>query len=131
MPSSGSVDPLRVILGAADAGARVHPCREMKGELGPILDELGADGILQVLVEGGASVAGAFHRAGLVDRYVIYVAPALFGGGDAHHLFTGPGVYTIDDLWRGRFTSVERIGTDLRVDMVAADIQPRVGPEVN
>ena len=36
-------------------------------------------------------VAGAFHRAGLVDRYVIYVAPALFGGGDARSLFGGHG----------------------------------------
>jgi diaminohydroxyphosphoribosylaminopyrimidine deaminase/5-amino-6-(5-phosphoribosylamino)uracil reductase len=99
----------------------------MKGELGAILDELASDGIMQVLVEGGASVAGAFHRAGLVDRYVIYVAPALFGGGDAHHLFTGPGGYTIDDLWRGRFTSVERIGTDLRVEMVAAELNVEAG----
>ena len=39
----------------------------------------------------------------------------LFGGGDARHLFTGSGAYTIDDLWRGRFTSIERVGDDLRV----------------
>jgi diaminohydroxyphosphoribosylaminopyrimidine deaminase/5-amino-6-(5-phosphoribosylamino)uracil reductase len=129
MPTSGSVDPQRVILGAADPGSKVHPCREMKGELGAILDELGTDGVVQVLVEGGASVAGAFHRAGLVDRYVIYIAPALFGGGDAHHLFTGPGVYRIDDLWRGRFTGVERIGTDLRVEMMASDLGADAGAE--
>ena len=120
MPASGSVDPLRVILGTAEPGARVHPCRELNGDLGEILDQLGAEGVLQVLVEGGASVAGAFHRAGLVDRYVIYIAPALFGGGDSRHLFTGSGAYTIDDLWRGRFTSFERVGDDLRVEMIAA-----------
>ena len=122
LPASGSVDPLRVILGTAEPGARVHPCLEVSGELGDILDQLGAEGILQVLVEGGASVAGAFHRAGLVDRYVIYIAPALFGGGDARHLFTGSGAYTIDDLWRGRFTSIERVGDDLRVEMIAAAV---------
>src|SRR2546430_12107022 len=44
-----------------------------------------------VLVEGGASVAHAFHAAGLVDRYVLYLAPALFGGGDARPLFAGAG----------------------------------------
>jgi diaminohydroxyphosphoribosylaminopyrimidine deaminase/5-amino-6-(5-phosphoribosylamino)uracil reductase len=120
LPASGNVNPQRIILGHVDPDATVQPCREMKGDLGDILDELGDDGILQLLVEGGASVAGAFHRAGLVDRYVIYVAPALFGGGDARHLFTGPGVYSIDQLWRGEFTSIERIGSDLRVDMVAA-----------
>lgn len=118
MPSSGVVDPLRVILGSVAPDARVQPCREMKGDLGDVLDELGADGILQLLVEGGAAVAGAFHRAGLVDRYVIYVAPALFGGGDARHLFTGHGAYTIDDLWRGEFTNIERVGNDLMIEMV-------------
>jgi diaminohydroxyphosphoribosylaminopyrimidine deaminase/5-amino-6-(5-phosphoribosylamino)uracil reductase len=118
LPSTGSVDPIRVILGAAEPGAKVHPCREMKGDLGTVLDELGADGVVQVLVEGGAMVAGAFHRAGLVDRYVIYIAPALFGGGDARSVFGGHGAYSIDDVWRGRFTSVERVGDDLRIDML-------------
>ena len=61
------------------------------GDLGELLDELGAKGHLQVLVEGGATVAHAFHDAGLVDRYVLYLAPALFGGDDARGLFAGPG----------------------------------------
>ncbi|HNI36178.1 MAG TPA: bifunctional diaminohydroxyphosphoribosylaminopyrimidine deaminase/5-amino-6-(5-phosphoribosylamino)uracil reductase RibD [Microthrixaceae bacterium] len=117
LPESGSVDPIRVVLGAAPEAARVQPCREMKGPLTDVLDELGADGVLQVLVEGGAQVAGDFHRAGLVDRYVIYVAPALFGGGDARGLFTGLGAYSIDDVWRGRFESVDRVGGDLRIEM--------------
>ena len=56
-----------------------------------VLDELGGRGVLQVLVEGGATVARDFHRAGLVDRYVLYLAPALFGGDDARPLFAGPG----------------------------------------
>ena len=40
------------------------------GDLGEVLDTLGGKGVLQLLVEGGPTVAGAFHRAGLVDRYV-------------------------------------------------------------
>ena len=90
----------------------------MHGPLETVLDDLGRRDVLQVLVEGGASVAHAFHRAGLVDRYVIYLAPALFGGDDAHPLFAGEGVDTIDDLWRGHIVSVERLGDDLRVDLV-------------
>ena len=58
-------------------------------------------GHLQLLVEGGATVAHAFHRAGLVDRYVVYLAPALFGGDDAAGLFAGPGAPTIADVSRG------------------------------
>ena len=68
------------------------------------------------MVEGGATVAGDFHRAGLVDRYVLYLAPALFGGDDARPLFAGAGAPTIDDLWRGRIVSVARLGDDVRLE---------------
>lgn len=127
LPQGDNVDPIRVVLGAVPDDARIQPCRSMKGSLCDILDELGADGVLQVLVEGGASVAGDFHRAGLVDRYVIYLAPALFGGGDARGLFTGPGAYSIDDVFRGKFESIERVGTDLRIDMSGSGVRRDTG----
>lgn len=107
--------PRRVVLGRAPAGARVHPCDEVEGDLRDVLDRLGAEGVLQVLVEGGATVAGAFHRAGLVDRYVVYLAPALFGGDDGRALFSGPGAATIDDVWRGRIIEATPLGDDLKV----------------
>jgi diaminohydroxyphosphoribosylaminopyrimidine deaminase / 5-amino-6-(5-phosphoribosylamino)uracil reductase len=110
-------DPLRVVLGHAPPGARVHPALELEGDLGTVLDDLGARDVLQVLIEGGAGVAGAFHRAGLVDRYVLYLAPALFGGDDAPGLFSGPGAATMSDVWRGRITRVTPLGDDLRVDL--------------
>lgn len=109
--------PLRVVLGRAPAGARVLPALEMSGDLGALLDELGAKGVLQLLVEGGAQVAGAFHRAGLVDRYVLYLAPALLGGADGVPLFGGPGARTISEAWRGRLVSVLGLGDDLRVEL--------------
>jgi len=111
--------PLRVVLGAAPATARVQPAVELSGDLGGVLDELGRRGVLQVLVEGGAGVAHDFHRAGLVDRYVIYLAPALLGGDDGRPLFAGPGAPTMDQIWRGRLVSVERLGDDLRVEVAA------------
>lgn len=110
-------DPQRVVLGAAPPGAKVHPCLERSGDLPAILDELGADGHLQVLVEGGATVAHAFHSGGLVDRYVLYLAPVLFGGDDARGLFSGPGAPSIDAVWRGRLRSFTRLGEDLRIDL--------------
>jgi diaminohydroxyphosphoribosylaminopyrimidine deaminase/5-amino-6-(5-phosphoribosylamino)uracil reductase len=112
-------DPLRVVLGRAPEGARVLPALELDGDLGDVLDALGGKGVLQLLVEGGATVAGAFHRAGLVDRYVVYLAPALFGGDDARGLFAGPGAATMAEVWRGRITGVRRLGDDLRIDLVA------------
>jgi diaminohydroxyphosphoribosylaminopyrimidine deaminase/5-amino-6-(5-phosphoribosylamino)uracil reductase len=111
--------PLRVVLGRAPAGARVHPALELSGDLGDVLDDLGSRGVLQLLVEGGARVAGDFHRSGLVDRYVLYLAPAFAGGEDARPMFAGAGAPTISDFFRGSVVSVERMGDDLRVEVAA------------
>jgi len=111
--------PLRVVLGQAAADARVQPAIELSGDLGGVLDELGGRGVIQVLVEGGASVAHQFHRAGLVDRYVLYLAPAFLGGDDGRPVFSGPGAATMSDVWRGRLVSVARLGDDIRVEVAA------------
>jgi diaminohydroxyphosphoribosylaminopyrimidine deaminase/5-amino-6-(5-phosphoribosylamino)uracil reductase len=111
-------EPLRVVLGSAPSDAAVHPALELDGPLPDVLRTLGDKGVLQAMVEGGAAVAAAFHRERLVDRYVVYLAPALFGGDDARGLFVGPGVATIDDVWRGRIDEVERLGQDVRIDLV-------------
>jgi diaminohydroxyphosphoribosylaminopyrimidine deaminase/5-amino-6-(5-phosphoribosylamino)uracil reductase len=111
--------PLRVVLGRAPEGAKVQPALELEGDLGGVLDELGQRGVLQLLVEGGATVAHEFHAAGLVDRYILYLAPALFGGDDGRPIFAGPGAGTIADVWRGRLVSVEQLGDDLRVEVAA------------
>src|SRR5271157_6535 len=111
--------PLRVVLGQAPLGARVQPALELSGDLDDVLSELGRRGVIQLLVEGGATVAHEFHAAGLVDRYVLYLAPVFFGGDDARPLFAGPGAGTIGDVWKGRLVSVERLGGDLRVEVAA------------
>ena len=112
-------DPLRVVLGHAPEGAKVHPALEHTGSWDELLDELGRRDVLQVLVEGGATVAHDVHAAGLVDRYVVYLAPAFFGGDDARGLFAGPGAPTIDDLWRGRISYAKSFAEDLRIDVEA------------
>jgi diaminohydroxyphosphoribosylaminopyrimidine deaminase/5-amino-6-(5-phosphoribosylamino)uracil reductase len=117
----GGDPPRRVVLGEIPAGARVLPADEYHGGLEGLLDGLGADGVLKLLVEGGADVAGRFHRAGLVDRYVVYLAPALLGGEDGRPLMAGSGAPTMADLRRGRFVAVEVLGDDLRLDLVLGD----------
>jgi diaminohydroxyphosphoribosylaminopyrimidine deaminase/5-amino-6-(5-phosphoribosylamino)uracil reductase len=111
--------PLRVVLGRAPAGARVLPALELTGDLGEVLDELGRRGVLQLLVEGGPKVARAFHAAGLVDRYVLYVAPALLGGDDGAPVLAGPGAATMQEIWRGRLVAVEQLGPDVKLEVAA------------
>mgnify|MGYP000880866785 CR=1 FL=1 len=108
-------DPRRIVLGTAPPGARVHPCTEWLGPLPELLDTLGRDGVLQLMVEGGPTVAASFHRDRLIDRYVLHLAPAVFGGDDARPAFAGTGAATVADLWRGHIVSVRHLGPDLEV----------------
>jgi diaminohydroxyphosphoribosylaminopyrimidine deaminase/5-amino-6-(5-phosphoribosylamino)uracil reductase len=120
-------DPLRVILGKAPAGARALPALEVSGLLEDVLRDLAGRGVLGLLVEGGATVAHAFHHAGLVDRYVVYLAPAFMGGSDGAPLFAGPGLAHIDGLTRNRVVSVRQLGDDLRIDLAGAKAPALVG----
>ncbi len=110
-------EPLRVVLGRADPDAKIHPCREMSGDLDVVLDDLGTDQIVQLMIEGGAAVAGEFWRRGLVDHVVLYLAPALMGGDDGAPLFRGAGAAGIADLSRGHIERIAQLGDDLRIDM--------------
>lgn len=111
-------DPRRFVLGAAPPGANVHPCTELNGPLTEVLDALAADGVVELLVEGGAHVAGELHRTGLVDEYIVYLAPALAGGDDGLPMLAGAGAATIGDFWRSQVADVRQVGPDLRIRML-------------
>lgn len=53
------------------------------GALEDELRALAAEGVQSLLLEGGPTLAGAFLRAGLVDKLLLFVAPTLAGGGPA------------------------------------------------
>ena len=61
LPDLADHQPLRVVLGRAPAEAAVRPALELDGDLGGVLDRLGDQGIVQLLVEGGPTVAHGFH----------------------------------------------------------------------
>jgi diaminohydroxyphosphoribosylaminopyrimidine deaminase/5-amino-6-(5-phosphoribosylamino)uracil reductase len=73
-----------------------------------------------VMVEGGPTLAGAFLRAGVVDRILAYVAPVLLGGpfGAVDDL----GVSGIAVAMRWRYDGVERIGPDLLLSLVPPEV---------
>ncbi len=111
-------DPLRIVLGKADSDSKAQPLLEWTSGPEELLDYLGEMNILQLLVEGGSKAAGAFHTKGLVDKYVIYFAPALLGNGNGVPMISGSDVEQIAQIWRGRFHAVTKVGEDIRVDIV-------------
>jgi len=112
--------PIPVVIGEravpADAKLRSHPAGLIETgsrDVGAVLDDLYARDIRRVFVEGGPTVASAFIAAGLVDEYLVYLAPTLIGGptlavGDV-------GVTTIADQRRLAVTGIEQLGDDILI----------------
>src|SRR5690606_11566552 len=83
-------------------------------DLRAVLQLLAARGINEVQLEAGATLAGAFMRAGLVDELLLYVAPVVLGG-HARPLFGGVDSGSIADSMHMEVVDTRRIGQDIRV----------------
>lgn len=80
------------------------------------LSSLGRLGYLEILVEGGPTLAGGLWRAGLVDRGVFYLAGTVAGG---LGLPAFSGVWpTLSAARSVEIVDVQRIGPDLRIEFL-------------
>jgi len=95
------------------AGALIEriEARDGRLDLGAVLDALGEAEINDVLVEAGPTLAGAFALAGLVDEYMIYMAPKLIGDA-GRGLLQLSGVTALDHAQDLAIDSIEPIGDD-------------------
>jgi diaminohydroxyphosphoribosylaminopyrimidine deaminase/5-amino-6-(5-phosphoribosylamino)uracil reductase len=121
LPDAPSANrPLRVVVGHRD----VPPASKVLDDAAPtvLLDEhdpkavlayLSERGVVGVLLEGGPTLAGAFVAAGMVDRVVAYVAPALLGAGPA--ALGDAGIETLGSALRLHIDAVDLIGDDVRI----------------
>ncbi|PZC48540.1 MAG: Pyrimidine reductase [Chloroflexi bacterium] len=96
----------RVAEVAADTAGRV--------DLGAMLDWLGQEGVVSLIVEGGGRVHGAFFDAQLVQQVYAVVAPSVIGGAAANAV-AGAGATRMADATRLRDVRVAWLGRDLLV----------------
>jgi len=122
-----SKQPLRVVMGyrevpehaavRGDDGRFLHISTH---EAADVLQVLASRGVAHAMIEGGATVAGAFLQADLVDELVLYLAPMLLGAGTRS---TPPlGISTLSDAARWRWDSTGgghtiNLGADLRLHL--------------
>ncbi len=111
-----SHSPRRIVFGAIPSGAGVTPAEEWTGSPAELLEVLGKEDILQVLVEGGAHLAKSFLEADLIDQFVFHIAPALHGGEDGISAFSGRGSASVADLTRLEAKSVQSLGNDVEIE---------------
>ncbi|WP_285768225.1 bifunctional diaminohydroxyphosphoribosylaminopyrimidine deaminase/5-amino-6-(5-phosphoribosylamino)uracil reductase RibD [Peribacillus sp. SI8-4] len=84
-------------------------------DLSALMAKLYNKGITDVLLEGGSEVNASFLRAGLIDKFLIYVAPKLLGGRNSLTPFTGVDADTMDEALDVAFSGVDTFGEDIRI----------------
>ena len=90
------------------------PVDKGRFDLDAVLRLLATRGINEVQVEAGATLAGAFLAAGLVDELLLYIAPVLLGE-RARPLFDGLHIDAMAERLRLRTVDSRSIGGDLRL----------------
>jgi diaminohydroxyphosphoribosylaminopyrimidine deaminase / 5-amino-6-(5-phosphoribosylamino)uracil reductase len=110
--------PARVRGAWVASGAAVEVVAAGEGggvDLHELLRLLARAGVLQVLVEGGPTLHGAFLDAGLVDRIVAYVAPMILGAGGRAGYGLDPGP-ALAGAPRFRLTRATALGDDVGLE---------------
>lgn len=98
------------------AGAQIVrlPGDKQRLDLHQVIRFLGEQEINEVLLESGATLAGAMLEQGLVDELIIYQAPHLMGN-KGRGLFLLPGIARMADRIALQVTDLRQVGTDIRI----------------
>ena len=97
-----------------NAELAVAPVKNTRFDLLSVLHMMAARNINEVLVETGATLAGAFMAAQLVDELIIYQAPVLLGD-DARPLFDAMHIDSMETKFILTRTDVRMVGDDLKL----------------
>ena len=84
-----------------------------KVDLAAMLRDLARREINELHVEAGHKLNGSFIREGLVDEFLVYLAPQLLGPGQG--LANLPALTELRGAVQLAFHAVDRIGPDLRL----------------
>ena len=83
-------------------------------DLHAVMNFLAQQQINEVLVEAGSILNGALLAEGLVDEWVVYMAPCILGD-QGRGLFTVPGLQQMADKKQLKLLDVRQVGQDLKL----------------
>lgn len=98
------------------AGFEVYQLPDKNGrlDLHAVMDFLAGQQINELLVEAGSVLNGALLAEGLIDEYVIYMAPCILGD-QGRGLFNLPDLQQMADKKQLKLRDVRQIGPDLKL----------------
>ena len=99
-----------------EAGARVMSVSGNRHqlELQEVLRLLASLQVNEVMLECGATLAGAMLEQGLIDELIVYLAPHIMGDG-ARGLFHLPALQRMADRHELQIDDVRQVGRDIRI----------------
>ena len=106
-------DAKKAALEARGATVVMLPDANGKVDLAAMMKDLGAREINELHVEAGSKLNGSLIRAGLVDEFLLYLAPKLLGPGLG--LAALEPLQSLSGALELAFHSTDRIGPDLRI----------------
>lgn len=108
-------------------GVQVIDCPGPGGkvDLAALLRDLARREINELHVEAGFKLNGSFMREGLVDEWLLYIAPHWLGPGQG--MANLPALTQLGDALRLRYHAVDRVGQDLRL-LLRRGLDPLVKP---
>ena len=111
--AAGQNDAKKAALEARGATVIYLPDGNGKVDLAAMMKDLARREINELHVEAGSKLNGSLIRAGLVDEFLIYLAPKLLGPGQGMAAL-GP-LQQLSEAVALQFLSADRVGSDLRV----------------
>jgi diaminohydroxyphosphoribosylaminopyrimidine deaminase/5-amino-6-(5-phosphoribosylamino)uracil reductase len=104
-----------------EAGFEVYKLADKKGrlDLHAVMNFLAHQQINELLVEAGSILNGALLAEGLVDEWVVYMAPCILGD-QGRGLFSVQGLQSMADKKSLTVRDVRQIGPDLKLTLTAS-----------
>ncbi len=101
-----------------DAGVEVLTVKSTRGrlDLRDLMKKLGKRDIMSVLVEGGAEINASVLKAGLVDKFVMFLAPLLMTGTNSLCSIGGSSPARLSQAIKLRDMTAQFVGKDLMIE---------------
>jgi diaminohydroxyphosphoribosylaminopyrimidine deaminase/5-amino-6-(5-phosphoribosylamino)uracil reductase len=93
----------------------VCPLRDNKIDLTALFSILAEKSVTSILLEGGATVMGAMIREQLIDKFIIFKAPKILGGGDGIPMAGGRGPERMDQGLNLKDIRIRRFDNDILI----------------
>lgn len=86
-----------------------------RADLAALMQQIGKQGIVSVLVEGGSSLNASALESGIVDKVMFFVAPKIIGGKESFPVVGGRSYRSLDRAYHITDTEIKRFGDDILI----------------